>query len=41
MRYTATRSIAFPPMKIVVLLFVIFILGSLFSALYFLLNNPF
>jgi multisubunit Na+/H+ antiporter MnhF subunit len=37
-RYTA-RHLAFPPMKIIVLVFVAFILGSLFSALYFLLKD--
>lgn len=38
MRYTENQP-AFPPMKIIVLLFVLFILGSLFSALYFLLKD--
>jgi multisubunit Na+/H+ antiporter MnhF subunit len=37
-RYTE-NPFALPPMKIIVLLFVIFILGSLFSALYFLLKD--
>lgn len=38
MRYTA-NLVAFPLMKIIVLLFVAFILASLFSALYFLLKD--
>ena len=33
------RATAFPLMKIIVLLFVVFILGSLFSALYFLIRD--
>jgi succinate dehydrogenase hydrophobic anchor subunit len=37
-RYTE-NPLAHPPMKIIVLLFVVFILGSLFSALYFLLKD--
>ena len=34
-----TRLPACPPMKIVVILFLVFILGSLFSALYFLVRD--
>ncbi len=38
MRYTENQP-ALSPMKLIVLLFVAFILGSLFSALYFLLKD--
>ena len=38
MGYTAILT-ALPPMKIIVLLFVVFIVASLFSALYFLLKD--
>jgi hypothetical protein len=38
-RYTAVRCAALLIMKIIVLLFIVFILGSLFSALFFLLRD--